>query len=523
MRRLDRLLWILTALALGACGGGGGGGGGGMNPPPSAWTPGVFAPYTNFDALCVSPRTGTDPFTGNPFPDRSGTRTDQNNWLRSWTNDLYLWYGEVADQDPGLFTTPDYFELMMTTATTTSGRQKDQFHFSLSSADWFQLSQSGAQVGYGAAWVILAAVPPRRLVVAFTEPGTAASSAPASLVRGAEVLVVDGVDLVNDNTSGGVATLNAGLFPAASGEVHSFTVRDLNGAQRSLSMTSAVITSDPVQNVRVIPTPTGAVGYMLFNDHIAPSEAQLIDAVTFLQAQMVTDLVLDLRYNGGGFLDIASEMAYMIAGAARTSGTTFELLQFNDKHPTRDPVTGQLIAPIPFHQVSQGFSGPANQALPSLNLGRVYVLTGPDTCSASESIINSLRGVDVDVIQVGSTTCGKPYGFYATDNCGTTYFSIQFRGVNAKNFGDYADGFSPQNTIGVGGERIPGCSIADDFSQPLGDPAEGRLAAALGQRRGEACALPTGISLKTSNAESVPIATGHMPKSPWRENRILRN
>ncbi len=67
----------------------------------------------------------------------------------------------------------------------------------------------------------------------------------------------------------------------------------------------------------------------------------------------------------------------------------------------------------------------------------MFVLTGPNTCSASESIINALQGVDVEVIQIGSTTCGKPYGFYPQDNCGTTYFSVEFKGVNAKGFGDY--------------------------------------------------------------------------------------
>ena len=524
MRKPDRILGIVLILLLAACGGGGGGGGG-SSPPPTGggWVMGVFQPFANFEALCVNPRTGIDPSTQQPFADRLGTVTDQNNWLRSWTNDLYLWYGEVPDLNPALYTTPDYFDLMMTTATTPSGSEKDKFHFSLSSADWFALSQSGAQAGYGAAWVILSGVPPRQLVVAFTEPGTVASSAPANLVRGAQVLFVDGVDLVNDNTAAGVDTLNAGLFPTASGQAHTFTVRDPGGTQRTFSMTSAIITSDPVQNVKVIPTASGPVGYLLFNDHIAPSETQLIDAVTFLQAQMVTDLVLDLRYNGGGFLDIASEVAYMIAGAGRTSGKTFELLQFNDKHPTRDPVTGQLIMPIPFHQTSQGFSGSPNQALPSLNLGRVFVLTGPDTCSASESIMNSLRGVDVDVIQVGSTTCGKPYGFYPTDNCGTTYFSIQFRGVNAKSFGDYPDGFSPQNTVGVAGVSVPGCSIADDFAHALGDEAEGRVAAALRYRAGQPCGPATGISAKALSASPAVIVDGHMPKSPWRENRILRH
>ena len=60
------------------------------------------------------------------------------------------------------------------------------------------------------------------------------------------------------------------------------------------------------------------------------------------------------------------------------------------------------------------------------------MLTGDNTCSASESIINSLRGIGVEVIQIGLTTCGKPYGFYPQDNCGTTYFSIEFKGVNAQ-------------------------------------------------------------------------------------------
>jgi carboxyl-terminal processing protease len=100
----------------------------------------------------------------------------------------------------------------------------------------------------------------------------------------------------------------------------------------------------------------------------------------------------------------------------------------------------------------------------------VTVLTGPETCSASEAIINGLRGVNVQVNLIGGTTCGKPYGFLPQDNCGTTYFAIQFKGVNNQNAGDFADGLAPT------------CTVADDFSHPLGDPAEGRLAAALSYR-----------------------------------------
>ena len=52
-------------------------------------------------------------------------------------------------------------------------------------------------------------------------------------------------------------------------------------------------------------------------------------------------------------------------------------------------------------------------------------------------------GIDIDVRLIGDTTCGKPYGFLPEDNCGTTYFTVQFKGANAKGFGDYSDGFTP--------------------------------------------------------------------------------
>src|SRR3989337_1061849 len=93
-----------------------------------------------------------------------------------------------------------------------------------------------------------------------------------------------------------------------------------------------------------------------------------------------------------------------------------------------------------------------------------------------------MRGVNVPVVQIGSTTCGKPYGFYPRDNCGTTYFSIQFQGLNARGFGAYADGFTPQLPGDPNGATLSGCYIADDFTRPLGDTTERRLQAALSFR-----------------------------------------
>src|SRR5262245_57649067 len=98
----------LLSAALSACGGGGGGsgmpvGGGGGG---SGYTPGVFQPSSTFAARCVAPRSGTS--------DVTGTVTDQNNFLRSWTNELYLWFSEVPDLNPSQYQTPNFFDMLKT-------------------------------------------------------------------------------------------------------------------------------------------------------------------------------------------------------------------------------------------------------------------------------------------------------------------------------------------------------------------------------------------------------------------------
>jgi C-terminal processing protease CtpA/Prc len=283
------------------------------------------------------------------------------------------------------------------------------------------------------------------------------------------LVAVDGVDFVETGTAAGVAKLNAGLFPEAAGEAHRLTIR--RGASTfDVNLNAAVVASASVKNAKVLDTANGKVGYLTFDDFNAVAEKQLIDAFAMFKAQGVTDLVIDMRYNGGGLLYIAAELAYMVTGPA-TAGKTFEQLQYNDKTAPD--------APIPFRNSAFGFASPnparAGQALPYLGLNRVTVLATSGTCSASEAVINGLRGVDVQVDVIGGQTCGKPYGFTPVDNCGTTYFSIEFQGVNAKGFGDFADGFAPT------------CAVSDDLSRAQGDPAEGMLAAALNYRASGTC------------------------------------
>lgn len=515
--------WLAAAVcSLSACGGGGSSGSasGSVPRPPAAgdYTQGVFAPSSSLAAQCAVPRAGTN--------DRAGSSFTENMFLRSWTNELYLWYGEVIDRNPTGLPTEDYFGLLKTPLTTASGRDKDQFHFTYPTDAWEDLSQSGVEVGYGAQWVILAGLPPREVVTAFVEPGSPAAAGSVNLSRGVEVITADGVDVINADSQAEVDALNAALFPDTAGETHTFGIRELSGVTRNVTMSSVAVTHVPVPVAITIDQSGVPVGYLLFNDHIATAESALIAAVNSLRTANIQDLILDLRYNGGGYLDIASELAYMIAGDALTAGQPFERLAFNDKHPSTNPVTGAPLTPTPFHTTTQGFDVAPGAALPTLNLNRVYVITSANTCSASESIINGLRGVGVQVYQIGSTTCGKPYGFYPQDNCGTTYFSIQFQGRNAQNFGDYSDGFAPQNATSVDSVKLGGCSVLDDFSHQLGATDEARLQAALAFRASNnlTCPVASGSApeAELKPHQALPEADGVMYRSPARENRILR-
>jgi carboxyl-terminal processing protease len=496
---------------------------------------------TSLEQQCAVPRPADaiDPQTNLPYGDMQGSLTTEKAWIHSYVNETYLWYLDVPPIDPSpyvigttvsiadpstnnpisktLNTNYDvvdaYFNSQRSPLFTASGKPKDQFHFTYSTADWNALSTSGNEAGFGFQAAVLAARPPRNVLVAYTFPGTPATQ--NNLARGVKFLTVNGVDVVYGSD---VATLNEGLFSPILGKEYIFDVLDQGSvAPRTIAMTAATITMTPVQNVGTLPPPNNSVGYILFLDHIATAESELIDAVNQLKVANggagISDLVLDIRYNGGGYLALASELAYMIAGATRTTGKIFEQQTFNDKNPFGLTAAQEI---TPFYNLTLGFSITTGQPLPQLGLSRVYVITSASTCSASEAIINSLRGVGINVIQVGGVTCGKPYGFYPQDNCSTTYFTIQFKGVNNAGFGDYADGFIPAGT-GTAANNLPGCMVGDDLTKQLGDPTESRLAAVLQYRADGTC--PAGTA---SSTKSVMHYDPQLIRSALRENRFFR-
>jgi len=500
-QRRSALAALAITFTLAACGGGGDSGvANSPGIPPSSQSAQQCSPDNTYASASL----------------KTGSLTIEKQWLRSYFDEAYLWYDEVPAVDASaapylgvVYTaTKNYFNALKTKAKTASGSDKDRFGFTYPTALWNALSQSGVVAGYGFEPVfgslsIDDTHPHRNIRIAYIEPGTEAAS--KALRRGDQVVSVDGVS-ADDDTQIGVAILNDAMFPDTTGVTHSWVFSRSGAANFSVTLTTANITKNPVLSYSVITAlDNKKVGYMVFNDHLATAEAQLVEAVNYFQAQGVDDLVLDVRYNGGGYLYIASELAYMIAGPARVQSKFFEQLGYNNKRGAGSTT--------PFYNTST-----ANAALPTLSLPRVYVLTQGDTCSASESVINGLRGVDVDVRLIGGTTCGKPYGFTAKDNCGISYFPIEFKGVNAKGFGDYPDGFIP---AGTGATGVPGCTASDDLSHALGDTSETMLATALAYRSTGVCPVLSVGGLDQAQSAGRAAASGFMVRGPARENRLL--
>ena len=469
---------------------------GGVFCAPNSSTANVFQKSSVLKNRCVAPRADAK------YGDRPGTFTAEKAWTQAYVFESYLWYNELPDITPAAYSTPrNFFDVYKTPAKTASGsRQKDRFHFWYDTPEYEALDQ-GEVFGYGFEVAAESTTPPRKFVVAYAEANSPAGQ--NGITRGARILEVDGADLVNGNDT---VKLNAGLFPSAIGETHSFKILDLNATTpRTVSLVSGSITFNPVPIASTITTGSGKVGYIVFNDHNLPSEGGLINAVRSLRNAGINDLVLDLRYNGGGYLYIASELAYMIAGPTATNNKIMEKLTFSDK---RSAETNSPDSTFPFFDASSGFPGTnsvADAPLPFLNLKRVFVLTSGGTASASEAVINSLEGIDVRVIRIGSTTFGKPYGFVPVDNCNVTYFSVEFKGANNKGYGDYDDGFSPT------------CVVGDDFNHALGDSAEARLAAALNYRATGVCAAGTSADSPLKSLINEPT----LFRTPMRENRLL--
>ena len=367
----------------------------------------------------------------------------QQAWLTNYMDDWYFWY-RISPRPgaAGYSTVESYFDALLYTGTSSTF-PADRWSYSQSTESFNRFYGDGATLGYGVAvnGVEVDGDVSRPLFVRYVEPGSPAAQ--QGVARGDEIRSVNGSSVAS------VIAINyTPLTPGESGQQLTLVLRRA-GLERTVVLRAAVFTLTPVQGAAVRTTPGGRrVAYLQVKDMIGQGLAPMATAFAQFQAAGAQDLLLDLRYNGGGLVSTGGTLASHIAGG-RGAGLNYAKLLYNDK---RAAANNQTFA----------FSQPAA----SLGLPRVYVLAGPRTCSASEQVINGLRGAGVEVITVGDTTCGKPVGFLPKSSCGRTYSAVNFESVNQRDEGRYFDGFDAT------------CPVAENFTVAQGGASDPLVMAA---------------------------------------------
>jgi len=217
------------------------------------------------------------------------------------------------------------------------------------------------------------------------------------------------------------------------------------------------VTIPTVSLTHIVDVDGRKVGYLFFRNFVRPSIAALNDAFAALKSAGATELILDLRYNGGGLVDVAVHLASLIGGT-RTSGQVMINWVHNDR-----------VGPI-LNKTTRFDETPEQ----TLNLQRLVVITTRGSASASELIINSLRPY-IPVTVIGDTTYGKPVGQYGFNFCEKVLVPVAFSLKNVNDEGDFFDGIAAD------------CAATDDISRQLGDPSEASYAEALTFLRTGAC------------------------------------
>jgi carboxyl-terminal processing protease len=315
--------------------------------------------------------------------------------------------------------------------------------------------------------------------VTYVYPGSPADL--AGLKRGYEIVSINNdTNLSYDGPGYGTGTgVNANFVYNSifnSGTV-AMTVQKPDGSTFNVSLSTANYSVNPVLKETVFDEGAGKkVGYMVFNSFTSDANADPhIDAAfADFAAQGITDLVVDLRYNHGGYTSTAEYLDNLIVPTSKNGSVMYNTYFNANLVSGKDPLLhNQWRSGNPDYNYAQfDYSVAANAATfvkkGTLNINRVFFIMTGQTASASELTINNLRP-KMDVQFVGETSYGKPVGFFDININKYIMYTPEFSTQNSAGQGAYYSGFTP------GAAGYPGVKDGDDLTKDFGDPTEGLL------------------------------------------------
>lgn len=467
MKIVRRFLVLLTTATLTACGGGGGQGGAITSPPPTASDPCSLSAQKQFVF-------------------------DQ---MQLW----YLWNDRLpASVNLDDYDTPqDLIDFLSTfSEEDTAGNPVDRFSSIGSLTSDQQFFGEGRYEGFGFSSRFLTDTD-WRLTRVFVDSPAGQTETPAGekMARGQQITALEGRTIAEINAAEGTNAL-------LENDTVNFTLRPVGGAADgsndfTVTLTKGIVTIDPLPQWRIIDGSGGRkIGYLEFATFISTAVPGFEEIFAEFNAQSVTEVIIDLRYNGGGLVSTAELLGDYLGGRIATN-LVFSSTEYNaDRGPDNNR--------------RAFFSLLGN----SLNMTDLVVIATRGTASASELVTNGLDP-HTRVTIVGDNTFGKPVGQIGLElagGCDILLRPTSFKTVNAVSFGEYFDGLPVD------------CPAADDLDIPVGADNDPNMVAALGYLETGACpttAAPSDVN-KASGGVEAPAAefSDQRPElvgPPWRE------
>jgi C-terminal processing protease CtpA/Prc len=408
-----------------------------------------------------------------PAPPQVGTDAcsveGQKQFVLDTMRDVYFWNDLLpATVDLSLYPSAEaLLEFLI------SVQPLDGFSYIDSAAADAQFFGEGQYEGYGFSTRFEAADDLR-----FTRVFAASPANAAGFERGQRILMLNGRTVADIQANEGVAA----LFSLPSLE---FTIERTDQTQFTETVNAGLVTIDPIPQYRIIDRPDGtSVGYLELTTFISTAEPEFVTIFSEFNAAGVTDVIIDLRYNGGGLV-VTTELLGDYLGGGVVPGTVFSRTLFNANNAGSNR--------------TELFEAVAS----SLNVSRLVVVATERTASASELVTNSMIP-HADVSIVGTDTFGKPVGQVGVLFCDKILRPTAFETVNSDDGGRYFDGLPAD------------CAAADDLSIPVGDETDPNLVAALTLLDTGACPAVTSAPSPIGKP-AVDRARPRPSGKPWRD------
>jgi C-terminal processing protease CtpA/Prc len=465
-------LLVALAGALAACGGGGGSSSGG------------------------GPIAGTPTPSPTPPPTASCSLSARQDWVKAQIDEWYLFPSLVNNtvNKANYSTVQDYIDALVAPARAQS---KDRyFTYITSIAEENAFYNSGSSAGFG----VRLGYDTSANRVFVLESFENAPALGAGIDRGAEILAIGAnssslVSVSSLMASGGPQAVVDALGPSTVGVTRVLRI-SAGGVTREVSLSKTDYSLDPVSDrygAKIIQDGAKQIGYLNLRTFIDTADPNLRDAFANFRAQGVTEVIVDLRYNGGGLVSQSELLGDLLGG--NQTGKVFSYTTFRDSKAGNNEVTTFTSQPQSIAATKIAFIG----------LG--------GTASASELVINAfVPYLGSNMALVGSNTYGKPVGQIGLDKpeCDDRLRVIAFKLENANHQGEYFTGLA-----GV----VPNtCAASDDIAHQLGDPNEAIIRTAIDFLDGRAC---TPIAASGQGTLSVKphkgLLTPERPRAAQRE------